>query len=74
MPRIIITTDSPQPPDGALALLDERIHSVHLNSEHSASQLIERLAWAISDAEDVELETRALASARAPHRSRRRAA
>ncbi len=73
MPRIIITTDAPQPAGGARALLDERIHSVHLNSDHSASQLIERLAWAISDAEDVELETRALAGAHATH-GRRRAA
>jgi len=60
MPRIIVTTD---PVDrrasaadkgaGATAvMLDERVHSVHLTDDHAAEQLIERLAWAVNDAED----------------------
>jgi len=71
MPRIMITTDSPRRTDSAPVLLDERVHSVHLSSGHAASQLLERLAWAISDAEDVELEAHSLAVARAPRHSRR---
>jgi hypothetical protein len=59
MPRIVITTDNPRE-DRAVILLDERIHGVHLSTEHASSQLIERLAWAVSDAEDVELEQLAL--------------
>jgi hypothetical protein len=35
-------------------LLDEQVESVHLSSGHAAAQLVERIAWAISDAEDVE--------------------
>ena len=35
-------------------LLDERVNSVHLCDDHAAEQLIERLAWAVSDAEDVQ--------------------
>jgi hypothetical protein len=54
MPRIIVTTDPSQLPDDAPVLLDERVHSVHLSSGHAAAQLVERLAWAISDAEDAE--------------------
>ena len=37
-------------------LLDERVDSVHLCDDHAAEQLIERLAWAVSDAEDVQSE------------------
>jgi hypothetical protein len=58
MARIIVTTD---PTDHATrrvdegntaVLLDERVSSLHLCDDHVAEQLIERLAWAISDAED----------------------
>ncbi|HYB24695.1 MAG TPA: hypothetical protein VED41_12915 [Solirubrobacteraceae bacterium] len=35
-------------------LLDEHVHSVHLSSGHAAAQLVERLAWAIKDAESAE--------------------
>jgi hypothetical protein len=54
MPRIIVTTNSE--PIDALVLLDENVQSVHLSTGHAASQLVERLAWAISDAEDVEVK------------------
>ncbi len=65
MPRIIVTTDPAQPQgEDASVLMDERVHSVHLAGNHAAAQLIERLAWAISDAEDEE---------RAPARPKRRA-
>jgi len=54
MPRVIVTTDPSQLPDEAPVLLDESVHSVHLSTGHAAAQLVERLAWAISDAEDAE--------------------
>ena len=54
MPRIIVTTDPFQLPDDPPVLLDEQVHSVHLSTGHAASQLVQRLAWAISDAEDAE--------------------
>jgi hypothetical protein len=56
MPRIIVTTDAiaskstDQPP----VLLEEHVHSVHLSTGHATAQLIERLAWAIGDAERAE--------------------
>jgi hypothetical protein len=56
MPRIIVTTD---PVSSALTgespvLLEEHVHSVHLSTGHAAAQLVERLAWAIGDAERAE--------------------
>ena len=63
MARIIVTTDpvdqrrmpalSPDSP----VLLDERVDSVHLCDDHAAEQLIERLAWAVTDAEDIQRVT-----------------
>jgi hypothetical protein len=58
MPRIIVTTDPADRRDAAVdqggtaVLLDERVYSLHLCDDHAAEQLIERLAWAVSDAED----------------------
>jgi hypothetical protein len=54
MARIIVTTDPTDHRD-APVLLDERVHPVHLADDHSAAQLIERLGWAINDAEGAEL-------------------
>jgi hypothetical protein len=54
MPRVIVITDQTRPPDDGSVLLDERVESVHLSTGHAAAQLVERLAWAISDAEDAE--------------------
>ena len=55
MPRILVTTDSDdRAAPIASVLLDEHVHSVHLSTSHAATQLIERVAWAVSDAERVE--------------------
>jgi hypothetical protein len=54
MPRIIVTTDASLIRNDAPVLLDEEVHSVHLSTGHAATQLVERLAWAISDAEAAE--------------------
>jgi hypothetical protein len=53
MARIIVMADPTERPD-APVLLDERICSAHITDDHSATQLIERLSWAISDAENAE--------------------
>ena len=54
MPRIIVTTDPYQVPRDTPVLLDEEVCSVHLSTHHAASQLLERLEWAIGDAEAAE--------------------
>lgn len=56
MPRITVTSDSQPHPNIPATFLDERVQSDHLSTGHSAAQLIERLAWAILDAEDSELK------------------
>jgi len=53
MPRVVVTAEHAER-GIAPVLLDEQVHAVHLSSEHSAKQFIERLGWAITDAESVE--------------------
>jgi len=53
MARIIVTTD-PRTDHAAPILLDESVYSLHLDNEHNAAQLIERLGWAITDAENTQ--------------------
>jgi hypothetical protein len=50
MARIIVTTD-PTTQEDAPVMLDERVYSIHLEDDHTSAQLIERLGWAINDAE-----------------------
>jgi hypothetical protein len=54
MPRVIVITEDRKPGGEESILLDEQVHSIHLDTEHSAGQFIQRLGWAISDAEEVE--------------------
>lgn len=54
MPRIIVTTAPPVDSHDDSVLFDELVQSVHLSTDHAAAQLIERLVWAINDAEDAE--------------------
>jgi hypothetical protein len=64
MARIIVTADhaggvgAPTRRREAPVLLDERVNSIHLSDDHAAEQLIERLAWAVTDAEDAERSAR----------------
>jgi hypothetical protein len=53
MARIIVTTDLAAD-YAAPVLLDESVYSIHLETEHNAAQLIERVGWAITDAENVQ--------------------
>jgi hypothetical protein len=50
MPRIIVMSDADR--GGAAAItFEERVIHQHIEDEHSAAQLIERLGWAVADAE-----------------------
>jgi hypothetical protein len=56
MPRIIVTTDHERSSQGNLpVLLDEHVLSEHLSDDYGARRLVERLGWAIRDAEELEL-------------------
>jgi hypothetical protein len=59
VPRIIVTTEpieraEPRLLGGIPVLLDESVDSVHLDTEHAAMQLMQRIAWAVIDAEHAE--------------------
>lgn len=55
MPRVIVTTNKTKSPTlDTPVLLDERVDSIHLDDNHAAMQFVERVGWAISDAEDLE--------------------
>jgi hypothetical protein len=47
MARIIVTPDE----QSDVVLLDERVYPIHLENKLSSLQVIERLAWAVNDAE-----------------------
>lgn len=51
MPRITVTSDPRPGEDEPAVLLEETVQSVHLSTAHAAAQLVERLAWAVIDAE-----------------------
>jgi hypothetical protein len=57
MAKITVTADpttDPATPERAPVLLEESVYSVHLSTDHAARQLIERLVWALDDAEELE--------------------
>jgi hypothetical protein len=58
MPRIRITTD-PMATSDVEVMLDERIVASDISSDHFASALIERIGWALADADDAERHKRA---------------
>jgi hypothetical protein len=37
-------------------MLDEQVSTDHLNNDHSSLQLLERVCWAIEDAEERETD------------------
>jgi hypothetical protein len=60
MAKIIVKADRPRGNDRVL--LEESVSAVHLSTGHAAKQLIERLNWALDDAEELErVEQEALA-------------
>jgi hypothetical protein len=50
MTRIIVTANT-RGSDEQRILLDEEVRPEHMSDEHSASQILERLNWAVADAE-----------------------
>jgi len=52
MPKIIVISES-KGSEGTVTL-EERVVAAHLEDHHSAAQLVERVGWAILDAEEAE--------------------
>ena len=53
MPRVIVMSESGTEREGAITL-DERVSSADMRSGHHSAQLIERVGWAVHDADDAE--------------------
>jgi hypothetical protein len=53
MPRILVITDPIEKPERGV-MLDEQIATSDITSDHFAHQLIERIGWALADAESSE--------------------
>jgi hypothetical protein len=55
MPRLIVTAETGTDRDDAI-VHDERLLVTNLDNDHSSAQLIERVGWALEDAERLEAE------------------
>jgi hypothetical protein len=53
MPRIRVTTDPTRACDVAV-VMDERIAASDMDSDHFANALVQRIGWALSDADQAE--------------------
>ncbi len=53
MARIIVVADSLGEPVGP-TIYEERVGALLLQSAHASAQLLERIAWAVADAEEAE--------------------
>ena len=53
MPRIIVRAESTADQEGAI-LLQELVNPSDFESDHFSAALIERVGWAVSDADDTE--------------------
>ncbi len=54
MPQIIVTADASSDREDRPIMLRERINVSDFESDHFAAQLVERLGWAVSDADALE--------------------
>jgi len=54
MARIIVIADTSRPPNiDAPVLMDEEVKPDQLADEHASRQIIERVAWAVLDAQEL---------------------
>ena len=54
MPQIIVTSDQDRLTSDNNVMLRERVNVTDFESDHFAAQLVERLGWAVSDADEAE--------------------
>ncbi len=56
MPQIIVTAKPAELQGEEAVMLREQVSVSDFESQHFANQLVERIGWAVSDANDVERE------------------
>lgn len=52
MPQLLVVTDSPD--SAGTVVYRERVVSTDLESDHFSGQLVERVGWAVGDADRLE--------------------
>jgi hypothetical protein len=55
MPQILVVADAPRE-DASTVVYRERISTSDLESDHFSGQLVERVGWAVVDADQLEHE------------------
>jgi hypothetical protein len=61
MPRIIVVADTPRRAHiDAPVLMDEDVKPAHLADEHISHQIVERVAWAVLDAQEMSNDARGI--------------
>lgn len=53
MPQIIVTADSPDDQGATPVMFRERVSVSDFESRHFANQLVERIGWAVGDADEL---------------------
>ncbi|HWE33348.1 MAG TPA: hypothetical protein VG410_07685 [Solirubrobacteraceae bacterium] len=56
MPQIIVRADRSGDRREGAVMLRERVNVADFESDHFAAQLVERLGWAVNDADELEQE------------------
>lgn len=74
MPQILVVTDAAE--DASTVVYRERIATSDLESDHFSGQLVERVGWAVLDADELEhdMERRRVTPIRRGTRPARRSA
>jgi len=54
MPHIIVTADRTDKSGEGPVMLNERVNATDFESGHFAARLVERLGWAVADADEAE--------------------
>lgn len=57
MPHIIVTADRTDDRGEGSVMLNERVNATDFESGHFAARLVERLGWAVADADQAEKVT-----------------
>ena len=57
MPHIIVTADRTDDRGEGSVMLNERVNATDFESGHFAARLVERLGWAVADADEAEKVT-----------------
>jgi len=62
MAHVIVRADTGHEGEGEV-LMSERVNPVDFETDHAANALIERVGWAVLDADEVERDKRSAAAA-----------